>query len=84
MQRAVRNLGREGLAACAISAVDVAFWDLKARLLGIASVACSGDVERRYRSTAAVALPLSDEQLGTIVRLGRAGRLPLGQDEDRQ
>ena len=34
MQRAVRNLGREGLAATAISAVDAALWDLKAVLLG--------------------------------------------------
>lgn len=33
MQVAVRNLGREGLAACAISAVDSALWDLKAKLL---------------------------------------------------
>ncbi|HEY6455867.1 MAG TPA: enolase C-terminal domain-like protein [Steroidobacteraceae bacterium] len=33
MQRVVRNLGREGLAASAISAVDVALWDLKAKLL---------------------------------------------------
>ncbi|SPP97131.1 enolase C-terminal domain-like protein [Bradyrhizobium vignae] len=32
MQRAVRNLGREGLAATAISAVDTALHDLKARL----------------------------------------------------
>ncbi|MBV8505582.1 MAG: mandelate racemase [Acetobacteraceae bacterium] len=34
MQRAVRNLGRDGIAATAISAVDVALWDLKAKLLG--------------------------------------------------
>ena len=33
MQKAVRNLGREGLAATAISAVDIALWDLKAGLL---------------------------------------------------
>jgi L-alanine-DL-glutamate epimerase-like enolase superfamily enzyme len=33
MQRAVRNLGREGIAATAISAVDVALWDLKGQLL---------------------------------------------------
>jgi len=31
----VRNLGRSGLAACAISAVDTALWDLKARLLDL-------------------------------------------------
>ena len=33
MVRACRNLGRPGLAACAISAVDIALWDLKARRL---------------------------------------------------
>jgi L-alanine-DL-glutamate epimerase-like enolase superfamily enzyme len=33
MQRQVRNLGRSGLAACAISAVDTSLWDLKAQLL---------------------------------------------------
>lgn len=31
----VRNLGRAGLAACAISAVDSALWDLKAKLLDL-------------------------------------------------
>jgi L-alanine-DL-glutamate epimerase-like enolase superfamily enzyme len=36
MARAVRNLGRPGLVACAISAVDISLWDLKARTLGIA------------------------------------------------
>jgi L-alanine-DL-glutamate epimerase-like enolase superfamily enzyme len=36
MARAVRNLGRPGLVACAISAVDIALWDLKARTLGVA------------------------------------------------
>jgi L-alanine-DL-glutamate epimerase-like enolase superfamily enzyme len=35
MQRAVRNLGREGVVATAISAVDTATYDLKARLFGI-------------------------------------------------
>ena len=33
MSRAVRNAGRPGLVAGAISAVDLALWDLKARLL---------------------------------------------------
>jgi L-alanine-DL-glutamate epimerase-like enolase superfamily enzyme len=35
MAREVRNLGRPGLVACAISAVDIALWDLKARSLGV-------------------------------------------------
>jgi L-alanine-DL-glutamate epimerase-like enolase superfamily enzyme len=35
MVRAVRNHGRAGLCACAISAVDVALWDLKAKLVGL-------------------------------------------------
>ncbi|MDX6390646.1 MAG: hypothetical protein QOJ73_1709 [Streptosporangiaceae bacterium] len=35
MARAVRNIGRGGVASMAISAVDVALWDLKARLLGV-------------------------------------------------
>jgi L-alanine-DL-glutamate epimerase-like enolase superfamily enzyme len=35
MSRAVRNIGREGIAATAISAVDIALWDLKARILGL-------------------------------------------------
>ena len=34
MARAVRNIGRPGIASTAISAVDIALWDLKARLLG--------------------------------------------------
>jgi L-alanine-DL-glutamate epimerase-like enolase superfamily enzyme len=35
MARAVRNIGRGGVAATAISAVDIALWDLKARLIGL-------------------------------------------------
>jgi len=34
MRRAVRNLGAPGIAACAVSALDAALWDLKAKLLG--------------------------------------------------
>ena len=36
MQEAIRNAGRPGVGAMAISAVDIALWDLKARLLGVA------------------------------------------------
>lgn len=36
MQQEIRNLGRQGLTAMAVSGVDIALWDLKARLLGVA------------------------------------------------
>src|SRR5215207_9194815 len=35
MVRAVRNVGQPGVAATAISAVDVSLWDLRARALGL-------------------------------------------------
>ena len=44
MWRRVRNLGRPGICSMAISAVDCAIWDLKARLLGIPLVTLLGQV----------------------------------------
>ena len=44
MIRSVRNLGRRGIAAMAISAVDNSLWDLKAKLLGISLVQLLGQV----------------------------------------
>jgi L-alanine-DL-glutamate epimerase-like enolase superfamily enzyme len=35
MRSALRNIGRPGVAGMALSAVDCALWDLKARLLGV-------------------------------------------------
>jgi L-alanine-DL-glutamate epimerase-like enolase superfamily enzyme len=35
MQERIRNAGRPGLGQMAVAAVDVALWDLKARLLGV-------------------------------------------------
>jgi L-alanine-DL-glutamate epimerase-like enolase superfamily enzyme len=42
MCRAIRNEGDSGLAMMAVSAVDVALWDLKAKLLGVSLAALLG------------------------------------------
>ncbi len=42
IERAIRNLGRPGIASMAISAVDVALWDLKSRLLDVPLVSLLG------------------------------------------
>src|SRR5512146_1788735 len=44
MWRRIRNLGRPGSCSTAISAVDCALWDLKARLLGVPLVTLLGQV----------------------------------------
>jgi len=44
MWRRIRNLGRPGICSMAISAVDTAIWDLKARLLGLPLVRLLGQV----------------------------------------
>lgn len=46
MMAAVRNLGSRGVCACAVSAVDVALWDLKARLLDLPLVALLGEARQ--------------------------------------
>ena len=50
MVRAIRNLGRPGICSMAISAVDNALWDLKARLLNISVADLLG---RAHQSIAA-------------------------------
>ncbi len=47
MQRRVRNLGREGIAATAISALDCALWDLHAKRLDIPLVKLLGRSRER-------------------------------------
>jgi len=47
--RSVRNLGRSGLAATAISAIDVALWDLKAKLLDLPLATLLGRRRERAR-----------------------------------
>lgn len=46
--RRVRNIGRSGLCATAISALDFALWDLNAKLLGVPLVRLLGGVLRAH------------------------------------
>jgi L-alanine-DL-glutamate epimerase-like enolase superfamily enzyme len=46
MVHTIRNLGRPGITSMAISAVDAALWDLKARLLGLPLVRLLGAVRQ--------------------------------------
>ena len=64
MQTQARQLGHAGIAAMAISALDVALWDLKARLVGL----CLADVLPRFHESVPVYgsggfTNYSDEQL---------------------
>jgi L-alanine-DL-glutamate epimerase-like enolase superfamily enzyme len=75
MERAVRNNGRVGIAAMAISAVDIALWDLKARLLDVPLCALLGRVRESapiYGSGGFCSYPLHriGEQLAGWVELG--------------
>jgi L-alanine-DL-glutamate epimerase-like enolase superfamily enzyme len=47
MQMQTRQLGMDGISAMAVSAVDIAMWDLKARLLGV----CLADALPRFRES---------------------------------
>jgi L-alanine-DL-glutamate epimerase-like enolase superfamily enzyme len=86
MVRAVRNIGRDGVAACAISAVDNALWDLKARLLDVSLVALLGGVRDAiavYGSGGftSYSIPRLSAQLEGWARDGiRAVKMKIGRD----
>ncbi len=89
MRRAVRNIGYPGVASSAISAVDVALWDLKARLLGTALSTLLGRVRERvpvYGSGGFTSY--SDEQLehqlaGWIQQGIGSVKMKVGSEPDR-
>jgi L-alanine-DL-glutamate epimerase-like enolase superfamily enzyme len=90
MQRAVRNIGRSGIAACAISAVDTALWDLKARCFDIPLVRLLGAARTEvpvYGSGGFTTY--TDEQLreqlsGWVERNGcRAVKMKIGSEPER-
>src|ERR1051326_3312640 len=86
MIRAVRNVGRRGIAAMAISAIDAALWDRKAKSLGCSLAGLLGRVRNGapvYGSggfTSYSTDQLSD-QLGGWVRDGiPRGKMKIGRD----
>jgi L-alanine-DL-glutamate epimerase-like enolase superfamily enzyme len=75
MVHAIRNLGRPGISSMAISAVDVALWDLKARLLDVSLVTLLGAVRGAipvYGSGGFTSYPIDklQKQLGGWVEQG--------------
>jgi L-alanine-DL-glutamate epimerase-like enolase superfamily enzyme len=87
--RAIRNLGRPGIASMAIAAVDVALWDLKARLLELPLIELFG----RMRDSIPVygsggftsySIPQLQEQLGGWARDGIAMvKMKIGRDAEQ-
>ncbi|QGZ67076.1 enolase C-terminal domain-like protein [Paraburkholderia acidisoli] len=49
LQRVVRNIGRPGIASCAISAIDAALWDLKAKTFDVPLAVLLGMQRERVR-----------------------------------
>jgi L-alanine-DL-glutamate epimerase-like enolase superfamily enzyme len=89
MQREVRNLGRQGLVAMAISAVDIALWDLRARLLGLSLADSLG----RFHETIAAYgsggftsysdAELAEQLRGWVERGARAVKIKVGREPER-
>jgi L-alanine-DL-glutamate epimerase-like enolase superfamily enzyme len=89
MVHAVRNLGRPGVASTAISAVDVALWDLKARLLDLPLVsllgaACDGIAVYGSGGFTSYSIARLREQLAGWVAAGiRDVKMKVGRDPER-
>jgi L-alanine-DL-glutamate epimerase-like enolase superfamily enzyme len=89
MWRRVRNLGRPGICSMAISAIDCALWDLKARLLNLPLVTLLGQIHSSapvYGSGGFTSY--SDEQLaaqlgGWVAQGISRVKMKIGRDEKK-
>ncbi len=88
MRRQLRNAGQPGVGAMALSAVDIALWDLKARLLGLPLA----DALPRFREAVPVygsggftsydAQALRDQARGWIEAGMRSVKIKVGREPD--
>jgi L-alanine-DL-glutamate epimerase-like enolase superfamily enzyme len=89
MQDAVRNFGRQGLCAMAISAVDIALWDLRAKLLGLSLADSLGRVRETipaYGSggfTSYTDAELAEQLRGWVERGCRRVKIKVGREPER-
>jgi L-alanine-DL-glutamate epimerase-like enolase superfamily enzyme len=89
MLHAARNHGRPGLVACAISAVDIALWDLKAKLLDVSLATLLGaarTVVPVYASggfTSSSLDQLATELAGYVAAGHRRVKIKIGRDPAR-
>lgn len=86
MREAVRNVGRPGIASCAIAAVDIALWDLAARLAELPLARALGLVRARvpvYGSGGFTSYPIAhlQRQLAGFAAAGmRMVKMKVGRD----
>jgi L-alanine-DL-glutamate epimerase-like enolase superfamily enzyme len=89
MVRAVRNHGRGGMAGMAISAIDVACWDLKAKLLEVPLSKLLGMVRHKipaYGSGGFTSMnerELSNQLSGWVEKGFRAVKMKVGREPER-
>jgi L-alanine-DL-glutamate epimerase-like enolase superfamily enzyme len=89
MQEAVRNFGRQGLCAMAISAVDIALWDLRAKLLDLPLADSLGRFREEipaYGSggfTSCTDAELAEQLRGWVARGARAVKIKVGREPER-
>src|ERR1051325_11200379 len=89
MWRRIRNLGRPGICSMAISAVDCALWELKARILGLPLVSLLGQVREGaplYGSggfTSYSDRQLADQLSGWVKRGIHSVKMKIGRDAHR-
>jgi L-alanine-DL-glutamate epimerase-like enolase superfamily enzyme len=89
MQREARNVGRQGVGAMAISALDIALWDLRAKLLGLSLADSLGrcrDAIPAYGSggfTSYDDAELAEQLRGWVERGCRRVKIKVGREPER-